>query len=99
MPYAVVFPSERVEREFEKALEKAPADYQAAIAAGIRSLSDNPRPAGKRYKKLKGQVAVSQFIAQYRLRVGPYRILYDLDTPRKKVILLKLVRRGDHAYD
>ncbi|MBI3810006.1 MAG: hypothetical protein HY284_06075, partial [Nitrospirae bacterium] len=46
-----------------------------------------------------GQVAVSQFIAQYRLRVGPYRILYDVDTPRKKVILLKLVRRGDHAYD
>jgi len=99
VPYAVVFPSERVEREFAKALEKAPADYQAAIAAGIRSLSDNPRPAGKRYKKLKGQVAVSQFIAQYRLRVGPYRILYDLDTPRKKVLLLKLVRRGDHAYD
>lgn len=99
MPYAVVFPSERVEREFEKALAKAPADYQAAIADGIRSLSENPRPAGKRYKKLKGQVALSQFIAQYRLRVGPYRILYDLDTPRKKVILLKLVRRGDHAYD
>jgi mRNA interferase RelE/StbE len=99
VPYAVVFASERVERAFEKELEKAPADYQSAIAAGIRSLSDNPRPAGKRYKKLKGRVAVSHFIAQYRLRVGPYRILYDLDTSRKKVVLLKLVRRGDHAYD
>jgi mRNA interferase RelE/StbE len=99
VPYEVVFPSERVERTFEKVLEKAPADYQTAIAAGIRSLSVNPRPEGKRYKKLKGRVAVSRFIAQYRLRVGPYRILYDIDTPRKKVILLQLVRRGDHAYD
>ena len=99
MPYEVIFPSERVERLFEKALEKIPADYQDAIAEAIRGLSLNPWPAGKRHKKLKGMVAVSQFLAQYRLRVGPYRILYDVDTPRKKVILLKLVKRDEHTYD
>ena len=99
MAYAVVFPSERVERSFEKALEKIPADYQTAIAEAIRGLSLNPWPEGKRHKKLKGPVVVSQFLAQHRLRVGPYRILYDLDTPRKKVIVLKLVRRDEHTYD
>lgn len=99
MPYGVVFPSERAERLFEKTLEKIPADYQTAIAEAIRGLSLNPWPGGKRHKKLKGHVVVSQFLAQYRLRVGPYRILYDVDTPRKKVLLLKLVKRDEHTYD
>ncbi|MBM4122179.1 MAG: type II toxin-antitoxin system RelE/ParE family toxin [Nitrospira sp.] len=98
MSYEIVFPSERVERNFEKALEKLPADYQAAVAEKVRSLSLNPRPEGKRYKKLKGEVVVAQFIAQYRIRIGPYRLLYDIDETRKKVILLKLVKRDEHTY-
>ena len=98
MSYEIVFPSERVEHEFEKVLRKIPADYQTAITQAIRSLSLNPRPPGKSYKKLKGRVMVSHFIAQYRLRVGRYRILYDVDEQRKKVVLLKLVRRDEHTY-
>ncbi len=99
MSYEVVFPSERVERTFQKALEKIPTDYQAAIVHAIRSLSSNPRPQGKRTKRLKGQVIVSQFTAEYRLRVGSYRILYDIDDQRQKVVLLKLVKRHEHTYD
>ena len=98
MSYEVVFPSERVEREFEKALSKLPADYLSVVAEKVRSLSLNPRPEGKRYKKLKGEVVVAQFIAQYRLRIGPYRLLYDIDEARKKVILLKLVKRDERTY-
>ncbi len=98
MSYEIVFPSERVEHEFEKALRKIPADYQTAIVQAVRSLSQNPRPLGKSFKKLKGRVVVSQFIAQYRLRVGPYRVLYDVDERRKKVILLKVVKRDEHTY-
>lgn len=98
MAYEVVFPSERVEREFEKALKKIPPDYRTAIIEAVRSLGQNPRPPGKAYKKLKGEVAVFRYIAQHRLRVGPYRILYDVDDPRKKVILLKLDKRDEHTY-
>ncbi len=98
MPYEVVFPSERIEREFEKALRKLPADYQTAVAEKIRALSANPRPAGKQQKKLTGGVAVTQFIAQYRLRVGPYRVLYDIDDARKTVVLLKLMKRDERTY-
>jgi len=94
----MVFPSERVEHEFEKTLRKVPADYQTAIVQAVRSLSQNPRPPGKSFKKLKGHVMVSQFFAQYRLRVGPYRVLYDVDERRKKVILLKVVKRDEHTY-
>ena len=98
MGYEVVFPSERVERLFQKSLSKVPAEYQDAIATAIRSLAANPRPEGKRTKQLIGQLIVSQFTAQYRLRVGPYRLLYDIDDRRKKVILLKLAKRDERTY-
>jgi mRNA-degrading endonuclease RelE of RelBE toxin-antitoxin system len=99
VPYEVVFPSERVERIFRKALEKTPTDYQETIVHAIRALRENPRPQGKRIKRLKGHLHVSQFTAEYRLRVGPYRILYDIDDQRKRVVLLKLLKRDEHTYD
>jgi mRNA interferase RelE/StbE len=97
--YEVVFPSERVERTFQKALSRIPVDYQDSIVTAVRSLAVNPRPEGKRAKKLTGQLIVSQFTAQYRLRIGPYRVLYDIDDQRKKVILLKLAKRDEQTYD
>lgn len=99
MPYEVVFPSERVERAFQKALSKIPADYQEAIVAGVRALASNPRPGGKRTKKLTAQLIVSQLTAQYRLRIGPYRVLYDIDDQRKRIVLLKLAKRDEQTYN
>ncbi len=98
MEYDIVFPSERVERLFQKTLKKIPTDYQASIVSAIRSLSTNPRPQGKRTKKLVGELIVSRFTAEYRLRVGPYRVPYDIDDQRKKVVLLKLAKRDDQTY-
>ena len=99
MAYEVVFPSERVERVFQKSLTKIPAEHKDAIVTAIRSLARNPRPEGKRTKKLTGQIIVSQFLAEYRLRVGSYRVLYDIDDQRKKVILLKLAKRNERTYN
>ena len=99
MAYEVVFPSERVERLFQKILEKIPADYQESIIAAIRSFGINPRPQGKRPKKLTGELIVSHFVAEYRLRVGPYRVLYDIDDEHKKVVLLKLAKRDEQTYN
>jgi mRNA-degrading endonuclease RelE of RelBE toxin-antitoxin system len=97
--YDVVFPSERVERLFQKTLEKIPADYRAAIVAAVRSLKTTPRPQGKRTKKLTGELIVSRFTAEYRLRIGPYRVLYDVDAQRKKVVLLNLAKRNEQTYN
>ena len=99
MAYEVVFPSKRVERIFQKSLEKIPADYQEAIIAAIRGLMANPRPQGKRTKKLTGEIIVAQFVAEYRLRIAPYRVLYDIDDKRKKVVLLKLAKRDEQTYN
>jgi len=98
MPYEVVFPSERVERTFQKSLERIPLDYQESIVAAIRALATNPRPQGKRTKKLTGHLVVSQFTAEFRLRVGPYRVLYDIDDQSKKVVILKLAKRDEQTY-
>lgn len=98
MEYDVVFPSERVERFIQKALKKVPNDYKTAIVTAVRSLKTNPRPQGKRTKKLIGELIVSQFTAEYRLRVGPYRVLYDVDDQSKKVVLLKLAKRNEQTY-
>ena len=99
MAYEVVFPSKRVERLFEKSLEKIPVDYKETIIAAIRSLGTNPRPKGKRTKKLTGELIVAHFVAEYRLRVGPYRVLYDIDDQRKKVVILKLAKRDEQTYN
>lgn len=99
MEYDVVFPSERVERLFQKTLETISADYRTAIVAAVRSLKTNPRPQGKRTKKLIGELIVSRFTAEYRLRVGPYRVLYDVDDQRKKAVLLKLAKRDEQTYN
>ena len=99
MGYEVVFPSARVERTVQRTLAKIPADNKDAIVAAIRSLAENLRPEGKRTKKPTGQIILSQFTAEYRLRVGPYRILYDIDDQRKKVILLKLAKRDEQTYN
>ncbi len=98
MPYEVVFPSERVERAFQKSLENIPATYREAIVTAIRSLATNPKPQGNRTKRLTGQLIVSQFTAEYRLRIGPYRVLYDVEDQRKKVMILKLAKRDEHTY-
>ena len=53
----------------------------------------------QRTKKLTGKLIVSQFTAEYRLRAGPYRVLYDVDDQRKKVVLLKLAKRNEQTYN
>jgi len=65
----------------------------------LEVLGDNPRPQEKRSKKLTGELIVSRFFAEYRLRIGPYRVLYDIDDQRKKVVLLKLVKRDEQTYN
>ncbi|HEX9665897.1 MAG TPA: type II toxin-antitoxin system RelE/ParE family toxin [Thermodesulfobacteriota bacterium] len=98
MKYELVFPTERVEKEFEKELRKLSKNYQERIVASVRSLADIPRPPGKKYKKLEDESMVFSFVAQYRLRIGKYRVLYDIDDKNRRVILLKLAKRQEHTY-
>ena len=99
MPYEAGFPSERAEKEFFKGLSKAAPKERDRILEWFDRLARDPRPPGKNFKFLKGELAVFQYLARYRIREGDWRLLYDIDDVNKRVILLALRRRGHHAYD
>lgn len=76
MPYAIEFrPSAR------RDLKDLPREILQRISRKIDSLADNPRPPG--VEKLSGSED------SYRVRVGDYRILYEI---RDKVLLVVVVR-------
>ena len=53
-----------------KELDALPGNVQVRISAAVDDLEDNPRPPG--CKKLKGRDN------EYRIRVGDYRIVYEV---------------------
>ena len=67
-----------------------PKTVALRIDSAIISLAANPYPPG--YKKLIG------YDNQYRIRVGNYRILYEIKGNELLIIVLKVVHRKD-AYD
>ena len=91
MSYSVKFPSHSIESKFEKFLLKLPRDIQDEVMKQVENLATDPYPFGKRsFKKLKPPIQFYQFTAQYRIRIGNYRVLYDVDDSRKTVWILAL---------
>jgi mRNA-degrading endonuclease RelE of RelBE toxin-antitoxin system len=98
--YEVKFPNHSIENNFEKALSKIhPIKLQEEIIKEVEKLIDNPRPYGeKSFKKLKLPVTFYQYVAQYRIRISDYRVLYDVDDGKKTVWVLALRRRSEKTY-
>ena len=64
--------------------------YFLAIQEDVLSLAKNYFPPGKKCKRLQGKVK-----DLYRLRNGPYRIIYHVDHQKKLVTILRLFHRGE----
>jgi mRNA interferase RelE/StbE len=78
-----------IEKQAQKQLAKiSPPDYTKIVAA-LKELAANPRPYG--YKKLKGRPG-------YRIRVGDYRIIYQVKDNVLTVFILIIGHRRD-VYD
>ena len=76
-----------LERGAEKDLDRlAPEVFQRVVEA-IRSLKDAARPAGS--KKLAGSSG------GWRIRVGDYRVIYDIDDRAKCVRILRVRHRRE----
>ena len=71
----------------EKELHKLPLRTIEKVVMLLKSLEENPRPAG--CKKLKG------YRNLWRIRVGDYRIIYAIE----EVVLLVDVREIGHRKD
>ena len=69
-----------------KDLKDIPATYIRLIARHIDSLEQNPRPPDS--KKLKGE-------AGYSLRIGTYRVLYDIDDKNQTITIYRIKHRRE----
>ena len=87
-----------MEKAFGKELSRLGRPDLLRIKEAIDSLSENPRPQGKKIKALRPPIHISLFVAQYRIRVGNYRVLYDIDDTMHRVILLAIRRRSEKTY-
>jgi len=75
-----------IERSAERDIKKLPADTLQRIATAIRALAINPRSHGS--LKLKGSKS------DWRIRVGSYRILYEIDDQRHRVSVMAIKPRN-----
>jgi mRNA interferase RelE/StbE len=69
-----------------KDLRAFPKQEVKRVMQRIRSLADDPRPAG--CEKLSGQ-------ERYRVRQGAYRIIYEIEDSRLIVLIVKVGHRRD----
>ena len=73
----------------KKALGRMPPDIRERLTLAVAALRSDPRPPG--VVKLTGEDNV------YRVRVGDYRILYEIHDNSLIVIVVKIAHRRD-AY-
>ena len=79
----------RFHREARKELEGlADLDYER-ISAVLDSLQDNPRPAGS-LKLARHDL--------WRVRVGPHRVICEIDDSSETVFVLRIALRTERTY-
>jgi mRNA interferase RelE/StbE len=82
MAYYIVFT-----RAAKKGLEVIPKKSQERIINAIEELADNPRPSG--VKILQGEDGL------FRIRVGNYRIIYQIQDQILEVVIIRIGDRKD----
>ena len=100
MSYSVRFPTPSLEKKFGKQLSSIPQkNIREKIIKEVENLSQNPYPKNKRIlKKLRGKIPFVDKTAQYRIKIGDYRVLYDVDDDRKIVWIFSLRIRSEKTY-
>jgi mRNA interferase RelE/StbE len=78
-----------ISRRASKELADLPVRYYERIKASVFALGDDPRPPG--CLKLTGRPS-------WRIRVGDYRIIYEIDDAKGTVTVLDVGNRRD-IYD
>ena len=73
-------------KSVQNQLDKLPNDIQARILARLSNLEADPRPSD--VKKLKGRDA-------WRVRVGDYRVIYEIHDRQLQVIVVTIGHRRD----
>jgi mRNA interferase RelE/StbE len=75
-----------ISRIAHRQIRRLPSQTQERVNKAIARLAENPRPPG--VKKLTVRDG-------YRVRVGDYRVLYQIEDEEKVVIIYRVMARGD----
>ena len=70
-----------------KEFRKLTLDVRGRVQKAIDGLKTDPRPAGM--KKLAGETNL------YRIRVGDYRIIYEIDDSSQLIVVTRVRHRRD----
>ena len=76
-----------IERTAERDLKSLPATLFDRIIPRIKALAESPRPSG--CHKLAGSKN------DWRIRIGDYRVLYEIDDARKRVRIFRVRHRRE----
>jgi mRNA interferase RelE/StbE len=75
-----------IERRAQRSLLRIVARDRDRITVAIRGLADEPRPHG--VKKLSGRNG-------WRIRIGDYRVLYEIHDDRLVILVVDIGHRGE----
>jgi mRNA interferase RelE/StbE len=75
-------------RSFNKALARLPLNWQKRIVAKVKEVAVDPYAPNNNLTKLQGRDG-------YRLRVGDWRVIYELQDERLVMLVLDMGPRGD----
>ena len=82
--------SSAADRDLEKLKQQIQRHNLERLRTAIRSLADNPRPPGVR--RIKGAETA------YQIRVGDYRVVYEIYDEESLVLILKVAWRTETTY-
>ena len=77
-------------RSAARSFERAPRPERKRLERAIDALAVNPRPPGKLVKAIQG--TNDDFL---RMRVGDYRIMYEVVDSARVVLILGIIHRKD----
>ena len=75
-------------KSFDKALARLPLNWQKRIVAKVKEVAIDPYAPNNNLTKLQGRDG-------YRLRVGDWRVIYELQDERLVMLVLDMGPRGD----
>jgi mRNA interferase RelE/StbE len=77
----------QIERAAERDLRSLPTAFFQRVVSHVKSLAQNPRPPG--CHKLAGSKN------DWRIRIGDYRVIYEVDDRRKVVRVFRIRHRRE----
>jgi mRNA interferase RelE/StbE len=75
-------------KSFDKALARLPLNWQKRIVAKVKEVAVDPYAPNNNLTKLQGRDG-------YRLRIGDWRVIYELQDERLVMLVLDMGPRGD----